>query len=403
MKSILTYLKGLFTHKDVFLNIFMCIVWGNMLLGYTRGIINHLPLLNQYTDQVIIAIVVIPLFLSIPLLINKFTLFDYTFFAILIVIYVTNYAIHPENTEYLNKNAYNCLCLASPMYFWGRIADEKYYKIFTYISIICIAMSVFYFAHYAQIAKNISDVASDDNMYAAYNILPHVTLLLWNSLNRFNILHIVFMIVGVLFLLSCGTRGPLVCLAFFGIIYFIFFINFKFAFLIKGIILSIAGIMLLFLHEIISYMAFMFTGLNLSTRILDKFISGELGNDSGRSSIKIYFYKILDNSDSITGMGYFASQRFGYIYPHDIILDFQLSYGYVLGDILLAGISCLCVLAIYYSKTKHERCMIIMMFSFTIIKLFLSSTFLTEMFFYALIGYCCKILLDNKNAKIGHE
>lgn len=136
MKSVLTYLKSLFTHKDVFLNIFMCIVWGNMLLGYTRGIINHLPLLNQYTDQVIIAIVVIPLFLSIPLLINKFTLFDYTFFAFLIVIYVTNYAIHPENTEYLNNNAYNCLCLASPMYFWGRIADEKYYKIFTYISII---------------------------------------------------------------------------------------------------------------------------------------------------------------------------------------------------------------------------------------------------------------------------
>lgn len=403
MKSVLTYLKSLFTHKDVFLNIFMCIVWGNMLLGYTRGIINHLPLLNQYTDQVIIAIVVIPLFLSIPLLINKFTLFDYTFFSFLIVIYVTNYAIHPENTEYLNKNAYNCLCLASPMYFWGRIADEKYYNIFTYISIICISMSVSYFAHYAQIAKNISEVASDDNMYVAYNILPHVTLLLWNSLNKFNIFHIVFMIVGVLFLLSCGTRGPLVCLAFFGIIYFIFFMNFKFAFLIKGIILSIAGIMLLFLHEIISYIAFMFTGLNLSTRILDKFISGELGNDSGRSSIKIVFYKILDNSDSITGIGYFGSQRFGYIYPHDIILDFQLSYGYVLGDILLASICCLCVLAIYYSKTKHERCMIIMMFSFTIIKLFLSSTFLTEMFFYALIGYCCKILLDNKNAKIGHE
>ena len=55
MKSVLTYLKSLFTHKDVFLNIFMCIVWGNMLLGYTRGIINHLPLLNQYTDQVIMA------------------------------------------------------------------------------------------------------------------------------------------------------------------------------------------------------------------------------------------------------------------------------------------------------------------------------------------------------------
>ena len=58
MKSFITYLKSLFTHKDVFLNIFVCIIWGNMLLGYTRGIINHLPLLNDYTDEVVVAIVV---------------------------------------------------------------------------------------------------------------------------------------------------------------------------------------------------------------------------------------------------------------------------------------------------------------------------------------------------------
>lgn len=404
MKSFITYLKNLFTHKDAFLNIFMCIVWGNMLLGYSRGIINHLPFLNQYTDEAIISIVIIPLFLSIPALINKFTLFDYIFFAFLVAVYLLNYAIHPENTEYLNKNAYNCLCLATPMYFWGRIVDiNKYYKIFTIISMICIAMSVFYFMHYAQTTKNISEVASDDNMYTAYMVLPHEALLLWNSLRKFNITYIVFTVIGVMFLLSCGTRGPLACLSFFGTVYFIFFMNFKYAFILKGIILSIAGFLLMFIHEIIGYLAFLFTGMNLSTRILEKFISGELGNDSGRSTIKNVLYKILDNSDSITGMGYFGSQRYGYIYPHDLILDFQWSYGYVLGSILLLCLCCLCCYTIYTSKTKEEKCMIFMMMSFSIIKLFISSTFLTEMYLYAFIGYCFKIILDNKNIKIENE
>lgn len=404
MKSFITYLKSLFTHKDVFLNIFVCIIWGNMLLGYTRGIINHLPLLNDYTDEVVMAIVVVPLILSLPLLMNKFTVLDYTFFLFLLVIYLTNYAIHPENTEYLNKNFFNCLCIATPMYFWGRIIDiDKYYSIFTLISIMCIAISAFYFAHYAQTAKNMAEVANDDNMYAAYQVLPHVILLLWNSLKKFNIFYIVFTIIGIMFLLSCGTRGPLACVAFFGIVYFIFFMNFRFAILIKGLLLSIGGILFLFLHEIVSHLAFLFTGLNLSTRILDKFITGELGNDSGRGSIKNALYYILDNSDSSMGLGYFGSQRFGYVYPHDLILDFQLSYGYILGNVILFCIVCLCIFAFHQSKTKQEKCMFLMMLTLTIIKLLLSGTFLTEMFFYAFLGYCCKILLENREIRIEYE
>ena len=82
MKSVLTYLKSLFTHKDVFFKHLYVYCMGQYVIRLHKRNYNHLPLLYQYTDQVIIAIVVIPLFLSIPLLINKFTLFDYSFFCI---------------------------------------------------------------------------------------------------------------------------------------------------------------------------------------------------------------------------------------------------------------------------------------------------------------------------------
>ena len=44
-----------------------------------------------------------------------------------------------------------------------------------------------------------------------------------------------------------------------------------------------------------------------------------------------------------------------------------------------------------------------MMLTLTIIKLLLSGTFLTEMFFYAFLGYCCKILLENREIRIEYE
>ena len=61
-----------------------------------------------------------------------------------------------------------------------------------------------------------AEVAGNDNMYRAYLSLPHVTMLLWATLRQFRIWKAVMFFLGTMFLLSCGTRGPLVCLAFFG-------------------------------------------------------------------------------------------------------------------------------------------------------------------------------------------
>lgn len=388
----------LLSNKEVFLNFFICIVWGNMLLGYLRGIVNHLPLVGNHTDVIILLTILIPLILALPALLNKFCVFDYIFFSLMVTAYLLNYALHPENTEYLNKHIFECLCIATPIYFIGRVFDiDKYFTVMTLISTICVLTSLFYFLHYAQSAKKMSDVAGDDNMYTAYMALPHVILLLWNSLKRFNILHIAATLAGMLFLLSCGTRGPLACIGFFGVCYFMFFFDFRYSFLIKTMLTCLLGIILLFARDIISYLAFIFTGFKLSTRVLDKLISGEIGNDSGRSTLRKALTYYLDTYGNWGGLGYFGSQRFGYVYAHNLILDFFISYGYVAGGILLFLLFTICTLAYVRCKTKGQRCFILLLVSITIIKFFLSSTFLCDMFFYFLIGYCCRININHKN------
>lgn len=139
MRSLFTDIKNLLVHKDVFLNVFVLIIWGNMLLGYMRGIVNHIPVLGDYTDAVIVLTIVIPLILALPALLSRFRVFDYFFFLVMVTAYLMNYAIHPENQEYLNENIFKCLCVATPLYFVGRILDiEKYFRAMTLVSIMCI-------------------------------------------------------------------------------------------------------------------------------------------------------------------------------------------------------------------------------------------------------------------------
>ena len=386
----------LFIHRDIFLNILVCIIWGYMFMGYLRGIINHIPVLKDYTDQIEVACFVVPLLLALPALLSRFLLFDYFFFGAMVMVYILNYCLYPENTIYLNNHAFDCLCLAFPMYFIGRVIDiEKYYNVFFVISAVCIVFTLFYYLHYAQTAKNMAEVAGDDNMYTAYRILPHVVFILWVALRKFNILAILLTLMGVLFLFSCGTRGPILCLVFFGVFYFLFFMNFKHAFIVKGIILGIGALIILFVKEIIMFLVSTFTNYQLSTRILDLFVEGNIGLDSGRSSVKTVLKGYLDSYGGLGGLGYFGSERFGYIYPHDIYLDFCIAYGYIIGTVLFLLLWLLLLVSFFMAKNHLQKCFIVFLSSFTVVKFFLSGSFVTESFYYILIGYCVGILISS--------
>ena len=375
--------------KETMLNLLICIVWALVLVGYSKGIINRLPVLGDHSEETQAAIVVIPLLLALPALINKFCLVDYLFYFLCVFYYLASYVFFPENSEYLTENAFLCICCSFPFYFIGRLIDiDKFFNIFVYLSVACIAMDLFYFLIYAPGQKNMAEVANDDNMYRAYKSLPHVAMLLWATLEKFKIWKLVMFVSGMLFLLACGTRGPLVCLGFFGIIYFFFFMNFKGAIYVKGAIIVTITIVFMNLTEIVRSLAYTFTGLNLSTRILDKFITGGLSNDSQRGALRDIIYNALDKSDYFWGMGPFGCRNFNVIYPHFLPLDFICTFGYLFGYILLFLVFLIITWSLWLSKGTKAQIFISFLISICIIKLMLTGTFLFEPFFYFLIGTC---------------
>lgn len=377
--------------KELMFHIVMGISWASLLLFYSRGVILKLPVLKDYVDEVNVAIVVIPVILSLPTLISKFSVFDFLFYILNVSYLLSCYVFFPENSSYLDENALTCIFCIFTYYFVGRVIEiEKYYNYFLTLSTICILSSLFYYLIYMSHHKSMANVNLYDNMWAGYQVLPHVSLLLWSMMERFRIWKLLVFIAGVLFLLSCGTRGPLACLGLFGIIYFLFYMKFKGAAYVKTAIVVLFSFFVAYMRTIVSLLGNTFVKLSLSTRILEKFTTGELGDDSYRSILRDKINDVLANGSHFWGLGAFGCRNYNVIYPHFLPLDFACTFGFFIGYILLSGITLLVVYAIWKTRGTRKQIFIILLFCIGFAKLFLSNTFLLEPYFYMLIGVCVK-------------
>ena len=375
--------------SETMLTLLLCTAWASMMLIYSQGFIKRMPLIGEFPEQTVIVSVSILALLALPAIVKRLCLADYLFYLANALYYVGSYALYPENEPYLTEFAFSSLACVYTFYFIGRLTDiDRMFTILTLTSTLFILANLFYYLVYLPGHTNMAADVNEDNMFAAYQSLPHVVLMLWATLSRFRIWKAVIFFLGIMFLLSCGTRGPFVCLGCFGIIYFFFYMNFKGAIYVKtGIILS-ALLLLLNLRDIIFHLAKTLTGLNLSTRILEKIVTGELSNDSYRSVLREQIYRVLDSDGHFFGLGPFGCKNYGVIYPHFLPLDFFSTYGYLIGSFLLVALFVLIAWAFYVARSKNIRLFILLLFCCSILKLLLSNTFLQEPYFYMLIGCC---------------
>lgn len=375
--------------------VLICIVWASALVGYSKGIINRLPLLGDYAELTMGAIYIVPLLMALPALVKKFCLADYLFYFVCAFYYGWCFIAYPENTPYLAEKAFLCLCCVVPYYFLGRLTNiDRLFNFFLLLSAANILMDLFYFLVYAPANKDMAEVAGFDNMYRAYQSLPHVAMLLWATLRQFRIWTAVMSFLGIMFLLSCGTRGPLVCLSFFGFTYFLFFMNFRGALYVKGAIVALVALTVAFIREIAVFLAQTFLGLNLSTRIMERIIYGGLDNDTYRGDLRNMLYAALERGDHFFGLGLFGSNNYGIIYPHFLPLDFFCTFGYFVGSVLLVLLTLFIAFAIWTCREKKSQEFLVFLLSISIVKLMFSGTFISEQFFFLLLGFCMKEILS---------
>ena len=282
-----------------------------------------------------------------------------------------------------------------PMMFAGIIVDlEKYHSFIYKISVVYV---IFLLAYLSMVYLRSSTVHTDfaDFMGFAYYVVPALLIITYNYFKDRKIFDLIMMGIGGVYLIICGTRGPLLCVIVFGAFCVFMDIkahgNSKRKLAIIGILLT-AAFAALNLRSISLFLYPIFQRYGFSTRFFQIIISGNSFTvDTGRNDI---YSVVMENigSHPITGTGLFSDRMlFGgdnTAYSHNFILEIINSFGIPVGCLLLFLLFALIIYSFSHTKSSTYQYYIAIYVSAAIVKLTFSSSFMQESTFFILIGIC---------------
>ena len=390
--------KHPFLNRENLYTLFLCLVWGKGLLVYTRTFIVNTPLdiLAPIIDSIILLLCV-PI--ALKRLLQQIKVQDIIFITSVVIIYLFKYILFPQNSMILTELISVCLFGSLPLYLIGiQIDITKLQKAFQKTSIVVVVFCLFYSLIYSQRVHGALD-SNADEMGIAYFITPHVVFLLWQTLKKFNWITFISLFIGVLLILSYGTRGPLVCLCIWLIAYTLIVTNFRSKLLLTAIMIMIACAFYLYSNSILNFLFDFLPSIGMSNRIIEKIMTDSFigyEHSSERDTILIQLWSALQQSH-FNGYGIHGTWAISGGYAHNILFDFWISFGIIWGSILMLTILILFLRAFNTCKSEDEKALLLLLFTFGFFKLFLSNLYLKEPYFWLLIGYCVYLIRNKYN------
>lgn len=270
---------------------------------------------------------------------------------------VKNYTLYLKQTENANMIAFFCAL-------FSFVSTYMRYGGFTYENYnmeICYALLFPLFCHFSWIKKR-----------KYYMILVAVEL----------------MIISVY-----GSRGQLLCIAIFIMLYVLKQCKFEYKFLFIALMSGVVSLIYLFPQEIVSLLAPLVG--RFGSRTLNMLLKGRIMYDSGRFDIwRGVWLKIQEKP--ILGWGIAGDMTYLKSSPHNVFLEIMFHYGLPFGCVIIFFI----VLVIIYAlliKRKDEMWIILIASAF--VPLLLSSSYTQTPLFWVFIMSGIKDMLSVKQGK----
>lgn len=376
-------LKKVSLTPEFFFSCFLGLLWANsILVDYFKAIFMRIPYLSEIREIVVSSIFAIVLVFALPYIINRINSELVLFYFAVACVYLINYLLFPENKEALDDNLVPFLVKSVPLVFIGFSVDlKKHYKLLYIISVFSIIAKFIY----VLIVPN--KMVEEGDMSSSYQLLPHVCLVLVTTFSITNVVNVITSLIGVITIFSFGTRGSIVCLLFLVISYFIIMKKNKRSTLFFPISLLLIICVIFFYSYILELLLSIVENMGMSTRIFDKMFAGDFLDSNGRDVIQSRLWKSIKENWFI-GYGIAADRTIAGTYAHNLILEFWVSYGVVFGSLVFAifVISGIRYLQKIRKSKDIDSSLILVLTSSSVIKLFLSGSYLTETFLYLLIG-----------------
>ena len=310
--------------------------------------------------------------------------------------------LYPINATYLldSNNFWNTIFPCLRYYIVGLIAmpNKKTMDCIGKASCVAILVETLFVIMYMMPRG----LMQSDDMSRAYQILPNILFSINYALNNKEKGAWLCSIIGVIYVCSMGTRGPLVVIL---VYYFIKFLQqhgkTKAYTITLGVAFITAGIIFINSQFYIStlYSAKnIFSSFGLSTRIIDLAINNEVvTHTSGRDEI----YDLLRQKISeqpVLGYGVYGEWQWIHWNAHNIFLEIMVHYGVILGSILLLWIAYTIINSYRKSTTNEARDMILIWVCFVFVRGIFGGSYLQFGIFF-LVGFCLREIRRSSDLK----
>lgn len=232
-------------------------------------------------------------------------------------------------------------------------------------------------------------------MTFAYNLLFSSCFLFVYSRKRKNYTFLLLAVFSLLTLVFLGSRGAMMCVCCFFVV--LFFTMSRGGSVQRGmIVFSFIGLSVLtyvFFADIMNLVMNVFDYFGFNSRVVNFIQSSDFAESQGRSRI---FENMLNRitESPFYGYGIFGDRvlnrdvfQMSTGYAHNIFLELLIDFGLLFG-ILFSGIylfSCFFFLK-YSTKNVFIYCLYLAIFSSTFVKLLVTGSYLTDQYFYLLLG-----------------
>lgn len=381
--------------------VLLCLAWGSDLFF---GYITHLPgirLIGPALPYIVTSLCILNAF---PALKARLNIFDISLYLIFVIVYFLYEIIFPSNADIMQTYVYTVFFSVLPMYFIGRLVVLNRLKnAFVVISCVFVLFHAWY--NMIHVRDGSRDIL-DDNMYASYQMLPHVLLLLWYTLSEGNIgkklIPLIFAVLGIFTIFTFGSRGPISCTLLFTCIYLFFFPNWKNKKTARILLIIIGVFCYGFIEPFMGFMDSVLVNAGFSNRVTSLFLNASFVSGSSveaRGDFQTLCMNELNNGSSIFGYGICGSWKFIQTYPHNFFVDILFSYGYLFGSIIISLILILMIRGYFSCLSMNEKVFLLLLICTSFVKLQMSGTYLLDGSLFMMLGYCIT-MIKNKQLKI---
>lgn len=393
--------------NNIFYEILIVFLWSHdILFRYFRALIIRIPMMYEMFEMLTAAFVILVVFLAFSKIRENLRISDVIFGIVVVSFYFMSWALNSNTARYFEYGMSDFLFSAFPLYFIGvtfNFNDEDSQRLQNILYIVSLLTIVFFTVYNFFINQMDEELLAAGDMDKAYKLLPHINLIFANMVKKKSIVNISMFVFGVFLLFSLGTRGAVLCLLVYIALIIVFMYGIRHPWL--TVLLFIVGFGVLTIESLFYGVVRMFyqfaVNFGMSTRFFDKLLTGEITNDSGRSVIHDKVIEGIKESP-LLGKGLYSDRAIAGSYSHNIALEFLIDFGIIFGVIFLVIIASIIINALI-RVVKNNRMDIMPLFFVGIcsgmVKLMISGSYLSEVFFFFLLGVGVNIL---RNADKGY-